>query len=363
MVLILKPTLSCNFRCKYCYLSEDTKTQNKFDVEFAKTLLLQVKDCLLKNKQRIEFLWHGGEPLMWGMDNYVEIFAFIEKEFVGTDYRISIQTNLSLIDNDFIDLFLKYNVSVGFSLDGIKEIHDCQRVDSKGNGTFDTIMEKVTLCKQRKLNLGCIVVASKKHLGHIPELYKFMCDNKIGFKLNPLFNSGEAKKNIDDFGLTPNEYAKLSIELFDLWFYDTENKNYNSKFIDVASSLITRKTSLCSFGKNCQDNFLCVAPNCDVVPCGRFCDSELINFSYGNLLKESLEEILSKRKLSDAYNRNKYIEAGNCKKCRFFDICHGGCLHDGFISGGNFKTKTFLCGAYKKIFSHIERRLRETEML
>jgi uncharacterized protein len=341
-------------------LSEETKNTNKFDVDFAKDILMQIKECFLINsKQKLTIIWHGGEPLLWGIKNYEEVFSFIAKEFEDYKYKNSIQTNLSLINEEYIDLFSKHNVHIGFSLDGTKEIHDLQRVNHKGEGTFDLLMEKITLCKKKKLNIGCIVVASKKHIGKIPELYQFMCDNNISFKFNPLFNAGEAKKNIDEYGLTPDEFAAMSIELFDLWFFDKEHKIRNSNFVEIASNLITKKPSGCLFGKNCQGNFLAISPTGDVVPCGRFCDNDLKKYAYGNLHKEKLSEILPKIKLSDPYNRYKHIEASSCKSCKFFDICHGGCLHDSFIESGNFRSKTFLCSAYKKIFTHILNRLEE----
>jgi len=68
-------------------------------------------------------------------------------------------------------------------------------------------------------------------------------------------------------------------------------------------------------------------------------------------------------KLSSIYNRYKYIEASNCNKCEFFAICNGGCLYDGFAETDDFKSKTFLCDAYKKIFSHISNRLKEEKIL
>jgi uncharacterized protein len=268
-----------------------------------------------------------------------------------------------LIDEDYIDLFLKYKVHIGFSLDGTKALHDSQRINHNGGGTFDVIMEKLAMCKNRNLHMGCIVVAGKKHIGKMPELYQFMCTNGINFKLNPMFNAGEARNNYDEYGLTPDEYAAMSIELFDLMFFDKEHNIKESDFVTIASNLITKKPSGCTFGRNCQDGFLAVSPNGDVFPCVRFCDKDLLSYAYGNLREEELVAILPRIKSSDTYNRFKYIEAGDCKACNFFTVCHGGCLHDGFIGSGDFKSKTFLCGAYTKIFSHIHKRLSEEGML
>ena len=364
MVVIIKPTYLCNFKCKYCYLTDETKVSHKLDVTLAKSALQQIKESRIANSiQKLTVIWHGGEPLLWGIDNYRDIFEFMEREFKDIEYKNSMQTNLSLINEKFIDLFLKYNVHVGFSLDGTKDIHDLQRVNHEGKGTFDTIMEKVTLCRDKGLSMGCIVVATKKHIGKISELYDFMCNSNINFKFNPLFNAGEAAKNEDEFSLSPDEYAKMSIELFDLWFYDKKHQNRNSTFIEIASNIITRRPSGCLFGKNCQKNFMAISPNGDVFPCGRFCDYDFAEYSYGNLNEVKLIDILPRIKKSDFYKRYEYIEASSCKRCEFFDICHGGCMHDGFVESGNLKSKTFLCGAYKQIFTHIQKRLKDAELM
>lgn len=355
MNIILKPTYACNLRCRYCYLNNDTKAHiERFDVDFAQKFVLQLKE-LYKDcpHRKINFIWHGGEPLLWGIDNYRTIFSFMQKELVGYNYRNSIQTNLTLINDSYIDLFVEYNVHVGFSLDGPQEIHDCQRVDINGNGSFDTIMDNLQLCRKKGLSLGCIVVGTKKHIGNIPKLYEFMANNNLSFKFNPIFNSGEAKNNDDEYGITIDEYADMAIELFDLWYNDKQHHIVESNFVEIASNLATGKPGGCLFGKNCQDNFFAISPVGDVVPCGRFCDTDSRQYAYGNLYKESLSEILPRIKTSQIYQRASYIEKSDCGKCRFFPICHGGCLHDGFLTSGDFKSKSFLCSAYKRIFAHI----------
>ena len=131
MVIIIKPTYSCNFRCKYCYLGNTTKEESKiFDVSFVRNVIGQIKEHIVKNKSRkkVTFIWHGGEPLLWGVKNFRQAFEFIEEELAGIDYSNSIQTNLSLLTEEYVDLFLKYNVHVGFSIDGFRGLNDSQRV-------------------------------------------------------------------------------------------------------------------------------------------------------------------------------------------------------------------------------------------
>lgn len=362
MIVVIKPTYLCNYRCRYCYLSNNTKSiQDILDIQFAKNIISQIK-CIVKssNQKQLTIIWHGGEPLLWGIENYRNILSFMEIELSEVNYKNSIQTNLSLINEEYIDLFLQYNVNVGFSLDGTKEMNDLQRIDEVGEGTFDNIMEKLTLCQNAGLVVGCIVVGSKKHIGNIPKLYEFLCENNLSFRFNPLFNSGEAQNNIDEYGITPNEYAKMMIELFDIWYLSIDHSIQESNLLEITSNIVSRRATHCLFRKNCQDNFFAISPTGDVMPCGRFCDATLTQYAYGNLHKETLAEILPRIKQSETYKRSEYIENSSCKQCKYYDICHGGCLHDGFLKSGDFKSKTFLCSAYKKIFAHIETRLNET---
>lgn len=365
MTIIIKPTYSCNFRCKYCYLSNSTKTDaTLLNLSFVKQIVRQIKDTLeASSRRKITIIWHGGEPLLWGKENYHEIFAFIKQELADFDVRQSLQTNLSLIDDEYLGLFSHYNVRLGFSLDGTKRIHDRQRVNMDGQPTFDIIMKKLSLCRQRNMNPGCIVVGGRNHIGHIPELYQFMKKHNLNFKFNPLFISGEAKKNQDEYSITAQEYAQMCIELFDMWFYDSASEIIEANFVEIASNIATRHTTGCMFSYNCQDNFLAISPNGDVMPCGRFCDDNLKQYSYGNLHHESLAEVLPRIKQSRIYQRSEYIATSGCKGCKWYNICHGGCLHDSFLRHGDFYSKTLLCPAYKLIFAHIEQRMKEMNII
>ena len=176
-------------------------------------------------------------------------------------------------------------------------------------------------------------------------------------------NIQEAQNNIDEYGIKPDEYAQMAIELFDLCYNDQQGEITESNFVEIASNIATGKPSGCMFSKNCQDNFMAIAPTGDVMPCGRFCDNDLLHYSYGNLHEETLADILPHIKQSDIYKRAEYIANSGCAKCKWYNICHGGCMHDGFLASGDFKHKTFLCSAYKKIFAHIEKRLNKSGII
>ena len=103
-------------------------------MSFINDAIRQIKEYVLNNKLRkkITFIWHGGEPLLWGIENFRKVLEFQEKELSELDYGNSIQTNLSLLTEDYVDLFIKHDVHIGFSIDGFRELNDSQRVFADG---------------------------------------------------------------------------------------------------------------------------------------------------------------------------------------------------------------------------------------
>jgi len=332
-------------------------------VEFVCSVLCQIKEMVSGGKRKISFIWHGGEPLLWGIENYKQVFEFIKSEFCNSEIKNSIQCNLSLMNDEYIELFKQYDVKVGFSLDGPKEMNDSQRVFADGGGTFNAIMDKLELCRSRGLNVGCVTVCSRNFIGKIKQFYQFMNELQLGLKLNPLFITGEAINVKDKYGITAKDYAEIMIELFDLMMDDSNNHVEEDNLLEMASAVATGISGHCMFGNNCQGQFIAIAPTGDVMPCGRFCDNDLFRYSYGNLHYETLADILPRIKQSETYKRAEYIAQSDCVRCKWYHICHGGCLHDGFLASGDFKHKTFLCPSYKRIFSHIETRLKEKRII
>ena len=179
--------------------------------------------------------------------------------------------------------------------------------------------------------------------------------------VEPEYVTISSKDGISVRSITPNQDNSYTVVLSN-GNRGNQGEITESNFVEIASNIVSKKTTGCMFGRNCQDNFFPIAPTGDVMPCGRFCDDDLLHYSYGNLHEETLSDILPRIKQSEIYKRSEYIEKGSCKHCKWLDICHGGCLHDGFLKSGDFRSKTFLCASYKKIFAHIEKRMLEAGM-
>lgn len=358
MIAVLKPTYLCNLRCTYCYLPEQQKSKrHKWSLPFAKKIIQDLVDYSRNSQQDLVIIWHGGEPLLWGEENFEEILDFIAEKssYESIGIRNIIQTNLTLITPKYIEIFKKHNAKISFSIDGPQKINDLTRCNKNGDGTYHHIKKNIDMCIDNGIKLSCVVVGNKNHIGNINELYSFM--NSLGvdsFKLNPIFDNGES--SYDSLGINGDDYADMLIELFDIWYSDENAKVSETNLVEICSNILTKKPRACHFKQNCQREIIAISPEGEVCPCGRFCeDSE--KFSYGNIVDNTLEEILLRQRSSKLSNRSTVLFNGECSGCKYWSICHGGCPHDALSYSHNYLNKTFLCSAYKRLFAHISSKI------
>lgn len=317
-------------------------------LDMAKSIINQIANFVREeqNYKDCKLLWHGGEPLLWGVENYKSIFSYIEQNFNDIQWEYSMQTNLTLLNEEYIELLKKYKVGLGISMDGYKELHDINRVYANGTGSYDNVVNKILLARKQGVKVGVIVVVSSANIMHLKDIYHFFKMNRIGFQLNPLMSIGEASNN--KLSIIPEEYEEALIDLFDLWINDLDAPPIGN-FIEISSSLKTGITSNCVFSANCQNSITVIEPNGDVLPCDRFCGND--NFVYGNIFSSKFKDImLRKRKAFE--KRTKIILNKTCKKCTFLRICNGGCPADNSFKLENGAKSSF-CKVYKKLFMHI----------
>ncbi len=364
---VIKPTKACNLRCTYCY--EKDKTGKKMSDSTLEKVISQVIEynyqiCRAQgyDKSLSEFIWHGGEPLLMGKEFYRKVRDLQRKYTEKYDEHIirnGIQTNLTLLNQEYLDFLKNEGFALGSSVDGTKEMHDSTRVYKKGRGTFDDVMGSVNLIKRNnpKDNLGVIVVLTKDKIDRLEELYFFFKSNQINFEVNYPAIVGDAVKNRDSLEVSPKEWGEAINKLFDLWFYDT-----TEPFIEIplltkyAVGAITGVISYCSFSGTCRDRYISIDPGGDIYPCGKF-GSEA-QFKLGNINTDSLEQVMNGEVQRHLASRSvEKIE--ECKECEYKKICNAGCMYNAFLSTGDALQKDPLCEAYKIIYPHIKSKVEE----
>ena len=192
--LLIKPTNGCNLRCKYCF-SNDYKV-NSLDVELFEKML----KLLSKEADVLQIIWHGGEPTLWGIDNFKKAFDIVEKYSSKMKITQALQSNCIHISDEMIDLLLENKVSIGSSFDGITN-------DDTRGGT-KKYLDTIKKLQDKNQKVGAICVVTKQSTDKIIDNYKYFKERGQSLNLRPMIESGEALNNKDIFSVDIEKYIK-----------------------------------------------------------------------------------------------------------------------------------------------------------
>jgi uncharacterized protein len=352
LTAIVKPTHECNLSCSYCYLAPNAES-GRMTEELMGETMRQVAECSPDKSAR--FIWHGGEPLLMGIDFFRGI-ANVSKKLRNEGYSVgnSIQSNATLVDEEFLDFVEgERDFHFGFSLDGPEEVNDKTRRYADGRGAFGDIFKGIERTRKRNLssgkNLGggVILVLQKQNIHSIDEIYNFFNQQRIGLKMNHIIDSSDSEN-----GISPREYALAMNSLFDRWIQD-QGAIEIDPFSDYLGNLMTGRSVGCNHSISCRNSFVSIGPRGDIYPCGRF--DGVRDFWMGNVSSGGLVEALKSPIQMRLASRGLETLNG-CSSCNYGKICHGGCIHNAYV-GGDVMGKDPHCAGYKLMYAHIEKFL------
>lgn len=362
----MKPTHECNLACKYCYVEANAKQGRMSE----RTLQSTIEEVAKLVKESIHFIWHGGEPLLMGLDFYRQAVDIQGTYFSDKDIKNSMQSNVTLVDEEVLDFCERYEFSIGSSMDGPEEIHNLTRVYSDGRGSFQDVWRGLQLIRQRNeklresarkkkkrpksLGSGIITILTRKNIDRIDEIYDFFKIHRIPIKINPLIKSGKATDNYKELGIEPAEYGKVLIKLFNRWFYEKEQGIDVDPLSSILGNLMTAKPVGCEFRESCRDGFISIGPNGDIYPCGRF--DGVKEYWLGNINADRLTDVLESKKHKALATRGSET-VKDCSTCKYKRMCNAGCMHNAYMQRGEISDKDYYCASYKMLFRHLEKAL------
>lgn len=298
----------------------------------------------LEQTERLQVTFHGGEPLLAGVEFFREAMPRILQAWTQP-VGFAVQSNLWKLDDVYSELFKDFRVGLGTSLDGPEGINDAQR----GKGYFRRTMAGIEKARKHGLEVGCIVTFTAQSLPRWREVATFFQREGLNFAIHAaspgLRKTGLASGKVQ-WAVSAEAYGALLVEL--LAFYIENLATMRVPTLDaICRSVAAGKGGICTFG-DCLGKYLAIAPDGSIYPCQRFVGQE--QFRMGSVLGESrLEDSPAWQVLAQ---RQEHMEV-ECGACAFLDICRGGCPYDALAAG---QTRDPFCASYQQIFGEVVNR-------
>jgi uncharacterized protein len=346
--LILEPVKGCNLRCIYCY--SDTGSGA---VMSRQTLRVAIESAARYAERydftQIHILWHGGEPLLAGLEFFRYATRIIAELSSSPRFQHFLQTNGLLLDRDFCRFFRENEFQVGISLDGPPEVHDAMRISADGEGSHERVRDKLRLLAETGLGSGFNAVVTRGSLGREKEIYRYFQALGYGFRVNPMIPGINPERSTPDL-LRPGEYGRFLCGLFDAWT-GTEVRRIPVSPLDVYLKAILENAPYeCQQRPTCVGSHLGVKPNGDAVLCSRF-ETHVL----GNIHEMRVEALFASPFCEMIRRRTERLT--DCHSCAHWAVCHGGCPHNALSFCQDPMAKDYFCKDYQLVFGKIRRAL------
>ena len=354
--VFVKPIGSiCNLDCRYCYyLGKEHMYPGVGSFRMPHEILEEyiVQHIGASPETVIRFSWHGGEPTVLGLDYFREIVA-LQRKHKPPDKRIvnGIQTNGTLLDEDWCRFFAKEGFAVGLSLDGPREMHDLYRVTKDGMPTHEETMRGYELLQEHQVSTDILCVVNAHNVRFPLQIYRFF--KQIGAQfisfLPMVEPQPDAGSDVSPISVPPEAWGEFLCAVFDEWRDRDIGRVKVQIFEEAARTAFGQEHSLCIFRQTCGD-IPVVEHNGDFYSCDHFVDVE---HRLGNIKETPLVELLESP-AQRAFGRAK-LEAlpRYCLKCGVRAMCNGECPKNRFLETPDGEQGlNYLCEGYKRFFMH-----------
>jgi uncharacterized protein len=356
VTLIIKVTNACNMQCKYCFIEPSI-----FHKTMTSNTARRVVRAFLDSRyfQRVQFVWHGGEPLLRGRGFFEQILDEQQSRPTAVAFGNATQTNATRLDDEMMDFLLANGFGIGLSMDGSAALSDGARQMRKAGDSASA--QAVTVAAARRLRErgqqpAAIVVINQHNVSAPEEVYRAYKAEGIDMKVNALTRSGLADTAVGaDLAIDAEEWGRFMVRLFDVWYDDPEPTIRIEPFNQhIGRILGVPTTHSCFFTRSCHHFFLGISPDGDLFPCGMFQGEP--SFRYGNIFDMAPEDVAETVLFRQIEEREQRV-LETCATCAFYDLCYSGCMFHSLKDSRVLAEKDYYCAGYKHYFEHLVRRL------
>ncbi len=353
LYVMLKPIGAiCNLKCKYCYYLEKQDLYPQAKNFFMKDELLEMFIEQYINSQttpEILFTWHGGETLMRNINFYRKALVLQRKYAKGRQIDNCLQTNGTLLNDEWCEFFAKNNFLIGISVDGPAPLHDKYRRTKGDSPTFDKVMKGIDLLKKHGVEFNIMGVVNDFNVDYPQEFYNFFKSIDCHYiQFAPIVERIDGEQA--PWNVPAEKWGDFLIAIFDEWIKQDVGTYYIQYFDSTLANWVGQPSGLCTLAKTCGHAGV-MEFNGDVYSCDHFVYPE---YKLGNIHTQTLTEMMYSQKQLN-FGADKYNKLPQqCKACEFLFACHGECPKNRIIKTESGESGlNYLCKGYYKFFKHV----------
>lgn len=369
LYVMLKPVgAACNLRCHYCYYLEKAclykdSSKRVLSEEMLDQFTKEYIEAQTMND--VLFTWHGGEPLMRPLSFYRKALELQKKYGRGRNISNVIQTNGTLLTDEWCRFLHENNWLVGVSIDGPQEFHDEYRRTASGGPSWAKVMRGIQLLNKHHVEWNAMAVVNDFNADYPLDFYHFFKEMGCRFiQITPVVErmvnhadgrhlatlTDDATAPVTDFSVTPEQWGRFLCAIFDEWVRNDVGQTYVELFDCILANWVGVTPGICVYAKECGHAGI-MEFNGDVYSCDHFVFPE---YRLGNISKKTITEMLYGEQQQQFSRLKSQSLPKECKKCEWEFACHGECPRTRFIKDvyGN-PGKNYLCEGYRMFFRHI----------
>lgn len=369
LYVMLKPAgAHCNLACKYCYYLEKNKLYPTAQRHLMSDEMLEqfTREYIeAQTMNQVLFTWHGGEPLLRSIDFYRKALSLQQKYAGGRRIDNVIQTNGTLLTDEWCEFFAQNHWLVGISIDGPQPDHDHYRLTAAGKPSWKKVMQGIKLLKKHGVEWNAMAVVNAYNANHPLEFYRFFKENGCQFlQFTPIVErltrhedgrtlaslADKDEISLSEASVTPEQWGYFLCAIFDEWVRKDVGKIFVEIFDCTLANWMGISPSICAYSKECGHAGV-MEHNGDVYSCDHFVFPE---YKLGNIRDHSLIDMLYGEQQQE-FSRLKHSSLPRqCKECDMEFACHGECPKNRFMkdkygdSGLNY-----LCPGYYHYYQHV----------
>jgi uncharacterized protein len=364
--LLAKPTGAiCNLDCAYCFFLDKEAFYPGSKFHMSDAVLEQYIRQLIESHQTdsVNFAWQGGEPTLMGLEFYRRAIGLVEKyRRPGMRILHTMQTNGTLLDDEWAAFFKEYDFLIGISVDGPRELHDIYRVDKGGRPTFDKVMHGLRALQKHGVDYNVLTTVNRINADHPLEVYRFLRDEvgttwmqfipvveRINADGRTLYQEGTA---VSERSVLPEQYGRFLCIMFDEWVRHDVGQVFVQTFEAALRNWLGMGSSgMCVFNETCGTG-LAIEHNGDLYACDHFVEP---NYFLGNIQEQHMIELVaSLQQLKFGQDKRDSLPR-TCLECDVCFACRGECPKNRFIETPDREPGlNYLCAGLKDFLHYVD---------